>query len=711
MSSWLHHSDAPESSQGAQTMPGYSIGIDIGGTFTDCFVTDGTSVWTAKASTTPRALHEGLIESLRLAAGEIGIGLPELCRSVVHFGLGTTAVTNVLAEMRGARTGLVTTRGFGDLFTIARGHRIGRDGMSDFLPEIVPRERVAEVPERIDSAGTVLLSLDVAGARREIARLVDEEHIEALAVCLLWSCRNPAHEIEIRRLVSERWPDLFVSLSCEVFPVIREYERMTTTVLNAYSWRSFSTFLDQMEKGLRENGLGAPVAIMQSSGGTFSAEEARALPVYLAQSGPVAGVMAAQRIGLASGRRNLITADLGGTSYDVCLVHEGEPVTKVRAELFGLWTGLVMVDVTSIGAGGGSVGWIDSRGMLQVGPRSAGADPGPSCYGRGGGEPTLTDALVVLGFLDPELFLGGRMKLDPEAARGAMRPLAETMGVGEEEAAAGIYRMALENMTLATKGLITEKGYDPRDFSLVSYGGGGSLFTALVARDLGIRDVVVPSLASVFSAHGAATADTRRDATRTVFAEMPADPAALEAVYRELAAEVRARIGREAEGRLRIEVVWEADLRFSKQSWEVTVSLPEEPITRDTIAALERAFLEKYERLYGKGVVLRESGIQLVNCRAVGHGRRPKPPIPRLALGPPDPSTARRTTRRIRVPTVGMTLVPREVAIYSGRRLRPGMRVAGPALIEYPDTTVFVPDGMTGSIDEIGSVVISRPQP
>ncbi|MGH7820914.1 MAG: hydantoinase/oxoprolinase family protein, partial [Candidatus Binatia bacterium] len=411
-------------------------------------------------------------------------------------------------------------------------------------------------------------------------------------------------------------------------------------------------------------------------------------------------------------RRNLVTADLGGTSYDVCLVHEGEPVTKVRAELFGLWTGLVMVDIESIGAGGGSIGWIDSRGQLQVGPRSAGADPGPACYRRGGELPTLTDALLVLGFLDPERFLGGRMKLDLEAARGALRPIAETMRVGEEEAAAGIYRMALENMTLTTKALVTEKGYDPRDFSLVSYGGGGSLFTALIARELGVRDVVVPRLASVFSACGAATADTRRDAARTVFAEMPADPQALERVYREVTADVRERIGREAEGTLQVEIVWEADLRFAKQNWEVTVSLPEGPLTSETVAGLERAFLEKYERLYGKGVVLREAGIQLVNCRAVGYGRRRKPDLRRHRLGPPDPSPARTGSRTIRVPAgAAWTLVPRAVAILDAGTLRPGMRVEGPAVLEHPDTTIFVPEGMTAAIDELESCVIAARAP
>ncbi|MGH7860558.1 MAG: hydantoinase/oxoprolinase family protein, partial [Candidatus Binatia bacterium] len=282
------------------------------------------------------------------------------------------------------------------------------------------------------------------------------------------------------------------------------------------------------------------------------------------------------------------------------------------------------------------------------------------------------------------------------------------MGLGDDEAAAGIYRMAFENMTLATKGLITEKGYDPREFSLVSYGGGGSLFAALVARELGIGEVVVPRLASVFSAYGAAIADTRRDAARTVFADMPADPSALESVYRELTAEVRERIGREAEGVLRIEVTWEADLRFAKQNWEVTVSLPEGPVAAETVVAVERAFLDKYERLYGKGVALRESGIQLVNCRAVGYGRRPKPDVRKHALGPADAVAARKPPRTIRVPAgPGEGLVPREVAIFDGRRLRPGMRLRGPSVVEYPDTTVFVPEGMRATIDELESCVVA----
>jgi N-methylhydantoinase A len=688
-------------------MPKYHIGIDIGGTFTDCFVTDGARAWSAKAATTPAALEEGLLESLRLAAEDARLALGDLLGDAAHFALGTTSVTNVLAELRGARTGLVTTRGFADLFTMARGHRLGRDGMSYFLPEIVPRERVAEVPERIDAQGRILAALDRKAARRAIRQLVESERLDALAICLLWSCRNPVHEIEVQRIALDLHPKLFVTRSSEVFPVIREYERMTATVLNAYSGRAFSTFLGAIEHGLRGHGLAVPISIMQSNGGTFSAEEALRLPVHLAQSGPVAGVVGARRLGLAIGRSNLITADLGGTSYDVCLIQDGEPVTKARAEIAGLWTGLVTVDVGSIGAGGGSLAWIDSRGMLQVGPRSAGADPGPVCYRRGGTVPTLTDALVALGYIDPERFLGGRMKLDPAVAIRALGALGRPLGLDALSTAAGVYTIALDNMSLATRALLTEKGYDPRDFSLVSYGGGGSLFTALIARELGAREVVVPRLASVFSAFGAAGADVRRDAARTVLERMPVAATLLERTFAELESVVQSELERQSAG-IPVDVEREADLRFVRQNWEVTVSVPAGTIEAAAAGRLESAFLDKYERLYGKGLALREAGIELVTCRAIGRGRIPKPDLPRRPLGPSDASGAARNSREVWIPGADGTLSPGEIEIFDGPRLEPGMRLRGPAVIEHADTTIFVPSGMAGSIDELDNCVIEE---
>jgi N-methylhydantoinase A len=299
------------------------------------------------------------------------------------------------------------------------------------------------------------------------------------------------------------------------------------------------------------------------------------------------------------------------------------------------------------------------------------------------------------------------MKLDGHAARAAVSRIGERLGLAPDAAAAGIFRMALESMTLATKALIAEKGYDPRDFSLVSFGGGGSLFTASIARELGIREVVVPRLAPVFSAWGAAMADTRRDAARTVFADMPADPEVVEAVFRDLEADVTSRVTADARGDVRVEILREADLRFAKQTWEVTVPFRPGPVTKETVACLERDFLEKYERLYGKGTVLRESGIQLVNARVIGYGRRPAPELPRDEAGAVDPGSACRPPRTVWVPArSGDGLEPREIAILDGARLKAGMTSAGPAIIEYPDTTIFVPEGMEAAVDELGSCVI-----
>jgi N-methylhydantoinase A len=311
-------------------MSRYAVGIDIGGTFTDCFVTDGVRGWHGKAPTTPGGLADGLMAALKATAGEAGVPLARLLADTAHFALGTTAVTNCLAQRSGAATGLLLTRGFGDLWPMARGHRRGIDGMSHPLPVLVPRRRIAEVAERIDRDGRILLPLDEAGAVAAVDRLVGDEGVESLAVCFLWSCRNPAHERRVRELVAARHPSLHVSCSAELFPVLREYERMTAAVLNAYGWPSCSAFLDVVAARLREAGLRAPLAIMQSNGGTCSPAEARARPIVLAQSGPVAGVSAARALGQAMGVADLITGDMGGTSFDVALIHRGDAERRVR---------------------------------------------------------------------------------------------------------------------------------------------------------------------------------------------------------------------------------------------------------------------------------------------------------------------------------------------------------------------------------------------
>jgi N-methylhydantoinase A len=679
----------------ARPMPAYAIGIDIGGTFTDCFVTDGTGGWRGKAPTTPTALVEGLLAALEATAADIGTPLRRLLAATVHFGLATTAVTNCLAERRGAPTGLLVTGGFADLWPMARGHRLGVDGMNHPLPVFVPRRWIAEVPERVDRDGRVVKALDEAGSAAAIDRLV-ADGVEALAVCLLWSFRNPAHERRVRAIAEARHPGVHVSCSAELFPVLREYERMTTTVLNAYTWRAFSAFMDAVEARLAGAGLGVPIAVMQSNGGTFSAAEARAKPVFLAQSGPVAGVTAAQALGAG----DVITGDMGGTSFDVAVVHDGAAERRARAELFGLWTGMAMVAVSSIGAGGGSLAWADARGLLRVGPRSAGAEPGPACYGRGGSEPAVTDALVALGLIDPRNFLGGRFALDGERAVGALAGLGRTVGLDPEATAAGVYRLACEQMTLAVKGLLVERGLDPRRFAFLCYGGCGPLFGAPIARALGIGRVLVPALSAVFSAFGAATADVRREAARTLFRPLPADAGELTACFAALEEEVRTAMRGEGIAPARVTVRRECDLRFHRQTWEVTVPL--RSLGAAAVARLAHDFRARYTALYGTGALAGGSAIDLVNCRVVALGRVPRPAPAPASLGRADARAAARGTRTAWLPGAGRT----RVAVYDGERLTPGMALRGPALVERRDTTILVGAGDRASVDQRGSLAI-----
>jgi N-methylhydantoinase A len=672
-------------------MPAYAIGVDVGGTFTDCFVTDGARGWRGKAPTTPAALADGLLAALASAAADAGRPVGELLGATTRFALGTTAVTNCLAQLAGAPTGLVVTQGFGDLWPMARGHRLGIDGMSHPLPTLVPRRRIAEAPERIERDGRVLLPLDEGAVAAALERLVVEERIESLAVCLLWSFRNPAHEERVRAIARERHPGLHVSCSAELFPVIREYERMTTTVLNAYTWRACSAFLDAVESRLAAAGLRVPVAVVQSNGGTFAPAEARAKPVFLAQSGPVAGVSAAREIGRRLAVPDLITGDMGGTSFDVAVIHDGAPERRTRAELFGLWTGLSMVAVDSIGAGGGSLASRDARGVLRVGPRSAGADPGPACYGRGGTEPAVTDALVALGLIDPRNFLGGRVVLDGESAIAALGRLGRTVDLGPDETARGVYRLACEQMTLAVKALLVERGLDPRRFAFVCYGGCGPLFGAPIARTLGIGRVVVPGLAAVFSAFGAATAEVRREAVRTLFRPLPVDPGELVACFATLEGDVH------GDG---MQLAREVDLRFHGQTWEVTVPLAS--VDAASVAALGDAFRSRYAALYGTGALAHAAGIDLVNCRVIATGARPPAP-PAPPPGPPDATPALRGARTAWLPGGS---APVRVPIYDGERLAPGMTLAGPALVERRDTSILLPAGDRARVEAFGDLLI-----
>jgi N-methylhydantoinase A len=513
------------------------IGIDVGGTFTDAVMTDGRGIWRAKSLTTPEDLGSGVIEACRLAAERAGRTLEGVIPTLRRFGLGTTAVTNVLATRRGRRIGLITTKGFEDLVPMARGRTFPEDGRLVPPPELVSRRHIIGVAERIDRNGQVLVTLDPEEVVRAARILVEQGGVEALAVSFLWSFLNPLHEDAAVEAIFEVFPDLLVVSGAAVHPQIREFERTNVALLNAYTSGAFKG-IDALETKLRTMGLPVPILVVHSGGGSITTGEARRFPIGLAESGPAAGVAAAAMVADAANVSDVIACDLGGTSFEVAVISGGEIMRRSRSEVMGIYTAISVVDVESIGAGGGSIGWMDALGMLRVGPHSAGANPGPACYGRGGQEPTVTDALVVLGFIDPERFLGGDLQLDADGARVACETLGTKLGMDYEETAWGIREIALSGMVKAVQSRLAARGLDPRSHAMFSYGGCGALFCPDLARMISSRVVIVPELASVLSGFGAATTDVRRERVRSVLATLPIDMVSVEKICAELCAEV-----------------------------------------------------------------------------------------------------------------------------------------------------------------------------
>jgi len=680
------------------------VGIDVGGTFTDAVLTDGTTTWRAKAPTTPGRLGEGVLAAARLVAARSGRSLEELLPSVRRFGLGTTAVTNTLAARTGRRVGLLTTSGFEGMLRFAQGTRVvDEDGWLALPPQVVPRRSIAAIHERIDRDGQVIVPLDTAEVVEEARRLVDEEGVEALAVSYLWSFANPVHETAAVQAIAESHPGLAVIAGSALHPAIREYERTTYAVLNAYVSGALAG-IEELEADLRALGLGVPLLLVHSGGGSITVAEARRQPLGLAASGPAAGVAASVVVGAASGAADLVTCDMGGTSFDVSVVEGGRAARRTRGRLMGVWTALSLVDVESIGAGGGSLGWIDARGMLRVGPRSAGAVPGPACYGRGGVDATVTDALVVLGFIDPARFLGGDFHLDEDAARAACARLGEQLGLGLEEAAWGVRQIALAGMVKATRSRLAALGLDPRTHAILSFGGSGSLFTVDIAAAIGARQVLVPEIAAVLSAFGAATTDVRRERIRAVLATMPVDPPLVQKLMDELATELDEDLAADGTAPDQRLVHFEADLRFGKQTFELSIPVGQGRFDDAAREDLLEDFRTEYAKRYGKGSIVLGAPIELVSLRGIGIGRTVHASLDRAAVGTVAAGTAAPTvgTRPVRVGRGedGIT----DVAVHAGADLRPGHALSGPALIDGSDTTIWIPAGAAATVDAHGTL-------
>jgi N-methylhydantoinase A len=683
------------------------VGIDVGGTFTDSVLVTATGTTArAKALTTPGEHVQGVMGSLGNLAGRVGLDLASMLRRTSHITVGTTVVTNAIAEMRGRRTGLLVTKGFRDTLRIARCPRIPT--VDPFvqapMPEIVPRARIGEIDERVDAAGRIVVPLDEAALLAQTRRLVEDEGAEAVAICFLWSFLNPAHEKQAEDAIAAEFPGLFVSVSSDLYPVIREYERMVTTCLNAFVSDAVASYVDQLEAGLQEVGFSGNLHLGQSLGGVLDTSEARRRPLHLFNSGPVGGVVGARRVAEAKGLEDFLTADMGGTSFDVSLVRSGHADVAHRTVMERFETGLSQLDITAIGAGGGSICWIDERGAPRVGPHSAGADPGPACYGRGGEEPTVTDTAAVLGFLDPGYFLGGSMRLDVDAARGAIESRLGVLGSDAEEIAPRLYEIIVRTMRDAVRGASIRRGHDPRGLSMVAYGGASGLFAAEICRSAGLPRFLVPDYAAVFSAKGLLSGDAIRTEAKTVQwfpASAPLD-GVNDAYARMADAALENMVGRgfEADD---ISWTYEADMRFAGQSFDVTVDLPQRPLTDEDREPILQSFQERYAQLYGLGSVWSEFPAVLMTARVIARGARPKPAVIEIDSAHLSLAGARRGSRRVYVPDAGEF---RDLYCFEASALPAGEPLEGPCIVEDVDTTVYAPSGARVERDVNGNLEV-----
>lgn len=701
----------------------FFLGVDIGGTFTDLVLVDERGENRVyKTPTCPDNPAKGVLEAVVLAAADLGLNTSEFLSRVVHFGHGTTLPLNTLLEGKGARVGLITTRGFGDTLFIGRlktmtaalpVEEITHYRSRSFPKPLVPRELVREVSERIDNRGEVVVPLNLAEARRAAADL-GAQGVEAIAVCFLWSFLNPRHERAMGEILKEVATGVLCCLSCDLIPVIKEYERMATTVVNACLTPRTRVYLSSLREALQSQGLRSPLLILNSGGGMLTDEEAARDPVRLLGSGPAGGVGAALYLGKALGLSNLVTTDMGGTSFDVGLICDGEAVKTVETVAGKYHLLIPQIDLRSIGAGGGSLATVVD-GVLKVGPRSAGADPGPACYGRGGQEPTVTDADVVLGILNPENFLGGRLRLDAAAAQRVIREkVADPLGIPVSRAAAGIRTIVGHQMADLLRQVLVERGCDPREFTVLAFGGAGPVHCTTYAAELEVRSTVIPPAATAYSAYGCAAADLRYVFERSEILRTPPffkraadhlEADRLEKIFSALemqGAEALERSGIESGRRAFLRT---AHMRYRRQTHEVVVPAPPGPLSAEQVDLLCQRFEEIYQRRYGRGSAYREAGIEITTLRVEAVGNLPKPNLREFPLEGPDPSHALRGKRPIYFLEAGDFL---ETPVYSGPDLRAGNEVVGPAVIESFGTTVVVGVKQKARLDSLLNVVLER---
>lgn len=691
----------------------YRLGIDIGGTFTDLVCIDEQGkIKVVKSSSTPKDPSIGVQNTITKA----GINL----KDVTFLSHGATVGINAVIQNKGSRTAIVTTKGFRDIIELRRGQRV-IDKPSDMynlqmdLPQdyvggyspLVERPLRFEISERIDYQGNIIKPLDEDEVRI-VAEKIREKKVEAIAICFYFSFVNPVHEQQTKEIIQKYLPGICLSVSSEILPVIREYERLSTTTINAYIMPIMRLYLSNLQNKLKAGGFNKDFYLMQSGGGIMSSELATLRPVYTIDSGPAGGVAAAAQLGTMLGYPDIISFDMGGTTAKVCVIRDGKPHVTTNFWVDGKYfIGAPVMDMVEIGAGGGSMAWLDPAGAVHVGPQSAGADPGPVCYKHGGNEPTVTDADLVLGYINPDYFLGGEMKINVNAAKAAIKEkIADKVGMETAEAAHGIYRLVNANMLGAMRVVTVQKGYDPRDFSLLVSGGTAAIHAVRLAQELRIPRVIVPLTPGAFSAIGLVTADARYDVYRSYVAlASQASHKTMQRIYHEMVEQGTSKIMELGFTKKEIGLHYAMDMRYAGQAHEVTIDIPDNiiklKISRHTIQKLVDIFHERHQYLFGHSSP--DAAVEFITLSVSATGPMPKGQTFEIEKGSDHPDQARKADRKVyfaefqeyqNCPTFERSL------------LKANNMIRGPAIVEQMDTTVVIPPSQTAIVDKYGNILI-----
>ncbi len=691
--------------------PTFKLSIDIGGTFTDLVLLDETSGTThvGKLLSTPSDLSMGVISIFQRMLKQNDIA-PHRIIGAIH---GTTVSTNAIIERKGAKTGLLTTKGFRDVVEIRREVRYDLYDLYIEMPEpLVPRYLRQEITERVDKDGNIVIKMQIDDIKHALD-FFKKEDVKAVSICFIHSYANPLHESKAAEIVRSHYPDASVSISSEVACEVREYERTSTTITNAYLQPIMEGYLDRLDAGLKESGFEASLFIMMSNGGISSLDTAKKFPIRLVESGPAAGALAACYYGNLVQEPEILSFDMGGTTAKMCVVHQGQPVLSnefesARVHRFKKGSGIPLkipaIELIEIGAGGGSLAHIDPMGLLKVGPESAGAEPGPACYGSGGKNPTVTDADLLLGFLNPNYFLGGEMKLDKDAAIDAMHAISTELKIEPIELAAGIFDIVNENMATATRIHIAELGMDPRKFTMIAFGGAGPVHAYRIARKIGLKRVIAPLGAGALSALGMLVAPPALDFTHAYVSKLEEmDWDRLNSIYEDM--ENRGKASLREAGVQPEEMVFErtADMRYTGQGYEISVQIPLGKTKAEDAAGVEDAFWREYNRLYGR--TIENVSVEGVNWRLWARG-----PIPKVALKGCE--EVRRSSFEDVLKGNREVYFPEQkdfikTNVYDRYLLKPGDRIDGPAIIEEKESTVVAGPNSFCTIDSFGNVIIT----